>query len=424
MTSTGMIVGTPSFMSPEQAKDARVGAASDVFSLGCVIAFAAAGQGPFGSGPQASLLYRIVHAEPALDGVPGGLRELAVSCLAKEPADRPGLTALAEAAAAARGPDDDAVLDRFWPAPLAGLIRGHQNRVRKEMRDTRSGQQTAAAAATALRTAPAATVHPPTAHPPSVRPDAVPPAVGEPGLALPDELRPGTELGQAPAGTAVVTAAAATAVPGGGNPVAGPPLPADVVAADSPAGYDGPGSPMSAGGGLAAAAGLRAAESRAHRAGTVPAAGRVRGGRRSGGWPSGGRLAGQPGRFAGLSQPVRRSAPDRPQSRGPAPARRPAQPVPRRRAPRSRCGASAPAASWPESRWPRTGCSRAALMVRSTRSAPRTVPGCGVPHRRAGGVADRGGGWRRLRRQQRQLAVRAAGPAMEPSGGHSAPAAR
>ena len=124
MTSTGMIVGTPSFMSPEQAKDARVGAASDVFSLGCVIVFAAAGQGPFGSGPQASLLYRIVHAEPALDGVPGGLRELAASCLAKEPADRPGLAALAEAAAAAREPDDDAVLDRFWPAPLAGLIRG------------------------------------------------------------------------------------------------------------------------------------------------------------------------------------------------------------------------------------------------------------------------------------------------------------
>ena len=241
MTSTGMIVGTPSFMSPEQAKDARVGAASDVFSLGCVIVFAAAGQGPFGSGPQASLLYRIVHAEPALDGVPGGLRELAASCLAKEPADRPGLAALADAAAAVREPDDDAVLDRFWPAPLAGLIRAHQNRVRKEMRDTRSGQQTAAAAATALRTAPAApvhpapvhpapvhpapvhpatvhpatvhpatvypatvypatvypatvypaTVHPATAQPPTVRPDAVPPAVGQPGTVPPGTVPPG-----------------------------------------------------------------------------------------------------------------------------------------------------------------------------------------------------------------------------------------
>ena len=103
MTSTGMIVGTPSFMSPEQAKDARVGAASDVFSLGCVLVFAAAGQGPFGSGPQASLLYRIVHAEPALDGVPGGLRELAAACLAKAPEDRPGLAALAELAAPAAG---------------------------------------------------------------------------------------------------------------------------------------------------------------------------------------------------------------------------------------------------------------------------------------------------------------------------------
>ncbi len=53
MTSTGMIVGTPSFMSPEQAEGARVGPASDVFSLGCVIVFAATGRGPFGGGPQA-----------------------------------------------------------------------------------------------------------------------------------------------------------------------------------------------------------------------------------------------------------------------------------------------------------------------------------------------------------------------------------
>ena len=74
-----------------------------MFSLGCVLVFAAAGQGPFGSGPQASLLYRIVHAEPALDGVPGGLRDLAAACLAKAPADRPGLAALAEPGRRAAG---------------------------------------------------------------------------------------------------------------------------------------------------------------------------------------------------------------------------------------------------------------------------------------------------------------------------------
>ncbi len=200
MTSTGMIVGTPSFMSPEQAQDARVGAASDVFSLGCVLVFAAAGQGPFGGGPQASLLYRIVHVEPALDRVPGGLRELAAACLAKAPADRPELAALAELAAGGRGPDDGAVLDRFWPAPVAGLIRAHQNRVSREMRDTVGETAAAAAAATALRTAPAATAgpaggYPPTAHPDAVHPPTVQPAAehrpaGQPGAVQPPTVQP------------------------------------------------------------------------------------------------------------------------------------------------------------------------------------------------------------------------------------------
>src|SRR5215472_10101073 len=51
MTATGLVVGTPSFMSPEQAGGGAVGAASDVFSLGCLVVFAAAGAGPFGDGP-------------------------------------------------------------------------------------------------------------------------------------------------------------------------------------------------------------------------------------------------------------------------------------------------------------------------------------------------------------------------------------
>src|SRR5580693_7792959 len=166
MTSTGMIVGTPSFMSPEQAKDARVGAASDVFSLGCVLVFAAAGQGPFGSGPQASLLYRIVYAEPALDGVPGGLRELAAACLAKAPADRPGLAA------------------------LAGRVRAHQNRVSRQMRDTAGETAAAGAAATALRTAPAATMQPAAGHPPTSQPAVAHPATGYPPAVRPDAAQP------------------------------------------------------------------------------------------------------------------------------------------------------------------------------------------------------------------------------------------
>ncbi len=129
MTSTGMIVGTPSFMSPEQAEGARVGAPSDVFSLGCVIVFAATGTGPFGRGPQAPLLYRVVHAVPAITDVPSGLRELAAGCLAKAPADRPGPAGLQAAIAAGRAPDEGDALASFWPVPVTGVIRSHQARL-------------------------------------------------------------------------------------------------------------------------------------------------------------------------------------------------------------------------------------------------------------------------------------------------------
>ena len=48
LTHTGLVVGSPGFMSPEQAEGREVGPPSDIFSLGAVLAFAATGQGPFG----------------------------------------------------------------------------------------------------------------------------------------------------------------------------------------------------------------------------------------------------------------------------------------------------------------------------------------------------------------------------------------
>lgn len=139
MTSTGMIVGTPSYMSPEQAEGSRVGPPSDVFSLGCVIVFAATGTGPFGHGPQASLLYRVVHSAPAITEVPGGLRGLAAGCLTKRPADRPTLAELQAAIAAGRAPDDGDALASFWPVAVTGLIRSHQVRLSIELRETPPG---------------------------------------------------------------------------------------------------------------------------------------------------------------------------------------------------------------------------------------------------------------------------------------------
>jgi serine/threonine protein kinase len=89
LTHTGLVVGSPGFMSPEQAEGREVGPPSDVFSLGAVLAFAATGQGPFGSGSTPALVYRVVYGAPQLDLVPAGVRALIDRCLAKDPARRP-----------------------------------------------------------------------------------------------------------------------------------------------------------------------------------------------------------------------------------------------------------------------------------------------------------------------------------------------
>ena len=89
LTGTGLVIGSPGFMSPEQAQGHAVGPPSDVFSLAAVLTFAATGQGPFGSGSSATLLYRVVSTPPALDDVPPALRPLIERCLAKDPQQRP-----------------------------------------------------------------------------------------------------------------------------------------------------------------------------------------------------------------------------------------------------------------------------------------------------------------------------------------------
>ncbi|GGR34908.1 serine/threonine-protein kinase [Streptomyces netropsis] len=91
LTRTGAAVGSPGFMSPEQVRGAKVTAASDVFCLGAVLAYAATGRMPFGTADSGvhALLYRIAQEEPDLTGVPEPLRPLIAAFLAKDPADRP-----------------------------------------------------------------------------------------------------------------------------------------------------------------------------------------------------------------------------------------------------------------------------------------------------------------------------------------------
>ncbi|MGH3379151.1 MAG: serine/threonine protein kinase [Actinoallomurus sp.] len=91
---TASIVGTPAFMSPEQGRDDPIGPHSDVFSLGSVLVFAATGHSPFGTGPAHAIIYRVIHDQPDLTGLPAYLTGLIAACLNKNPTDRPALTAI------------------------------------------------------------------------------------------------------------------------------------------------------------------------------------------------------------------------------------------------------------------------------------------------------------------------------------------
>ena len=89
LTQAGLVIGSPGFMSPEQAAGYEVGPPTDIFSLGAVLAFATTGEGPFGTGTTVALLYRVVHGSPNLDRVPAEVRPLIERCMAKDPSQRP-----------------------------------------------------------------------------------------------------------------------------------------------------------------------------------------------------------------------------------------------------------------------------------------------------------------------------------------------
>ena len=97
LTSTGMVVGSPGFMSPEQILGQRVGPKSDVFTVGCVLTYAATGRLPFGheASNQHAVMYQIVQDEPDLEEVEDpALRSLIARCLTKDAEQRPEVDAL------------------------------------------------------------------------------------------------------------------------------------------------------------------------------------------------------------------------------------------------------------------------------------------------------------------------------------------
>ena len=125
LTSAGMAIGTPGYMSPEQAQTQAVGPASDIFSLGCVLAYAATGHPPFNGDNPASILYQIVSTEPDLSTIPPGLRQVIQACLKKNPADRPEPARLI-AMINELGPATPVTLGSFWPGSVARVIATEQ----------------------------------------------------------------------------------------------------------------------------------------------------------------------------------------------------------------------------------------------------------------------------------------------------------
>ena len=126
LTTAGMAVGTPGYMSPEQAQVQQVGPASDIFSLGCVLAYAATGTPPFGGENAAAILYRIVATEPDLSMVSSSaLRQVIESCLKKNPADRPEPARLITMINQL-GPATPVTLGSFWPENVARVIAADQ----------------------------------------------------------------------------------------------------------------------------------------------------------------------------------------------------------------------------------------------------------------------------------------------------------
>ena len=90
VTRTGVRVGSPQFMAPEHARGEHLTPAADVFACGALAVYAVTGETPFGEGPDAAVLYRVVNEPPGLDGVTDPrLRALAGRCLCKEPEQRP-----------------------------------------------------------------------------------------------------------------------------------------------------------------------------------------------------------------------------------------------------------------------------------------------------------------------------------------------
>jgi outer membrane protein assembly factor BamB/tRNA A-37 threonylcarbamoyl transferase component Bud32 len=146
LTMTNVAVGTPAYMSPEQAKDSRsVTGASDVFSLGSMLVFAATGHAPFHGANPVETVFMLLREGPDLEGLPDELRPLIESCMQMEATGRPNPADLQAQLAPhlfGSGSDDSGTASAWLPERAVGLIesrRGGRPPVKPQSSGGRSG---------------------------------------------------------------------------------------------------------------------------------------------------------------------------------------------------------------------------------------------------------------------------------------------
>lgn len=154
LTMTNVAVGTPAYMSPEQARDSRsVTGASDVFSLGSTLVFAATGHAPFHGANPVETVFMLLREGPDVEGLPDDLRPLIESCMQMDAALRPSPADLQAQLAPhlfASGSDDSGTASAWLPTSATAMIE-----------QRRGGGRTAAPVASAPAPAPAPPPPPP-----------------------------------------------------------------------------------------------------------------------------------------------------------------------------------------------------------------------------------------------------------------------
>ncbi|MEW1872109.1 serine/threonine-protein kinase [Streptomyces caelestis] len=146
LTMTNVAVGTPAYMSPEQAKDSRsVTGASDVFSLGSMLVFAATGHPPFHGANPVETVFMLLREGPDLEGLPDELRPLIEACMQMDATARPNPADLQAQLAPhlfGSGSDDSGTASAWLPERAVSLIetrRGGRTAVRPAHGTGRSG---------------------------------------------------------------------------------------------------------------------------------------------------------------------------------------------------------------------------------------------------------------------------------------------